>query len=506
MIIDYTQKKDLIQCSYVNDNNQISIEEIFLKENYYKYVECDVNDPNRIPNLLSFYNSPIKKESAHFFTNHNINEFFNTDIPLNYKEYADKFFNLNEPNPFSVDIEVLPTDEYGYSPASEANNPVTSIQITDKSLSTIIFVTKNSKFNSFNDFDISYINALLKEQLGKYSNDYNYNWNIRFFDTEQEMLNTFLECVNKHFHLIFGWNFLLYDWQYIFNRSIKIGIDPKKASPTQRLSKKSVEINDKTKVELELPTHRIILDYELLFKESLIYNNLGSYSLNSIADLVLGLNKVSYTGNLRTLYNDDFRKFIAYAIVDPILVQLIHKSTNLLTVDFFQSYYCGVPFCRLSQNSISEALVFQELKESNQFLLESEKTNAQGRKYQGGYVKAPLKKIIEAVLGEDYGSLYPNSMITAGLSPEAKVDSLQVDESGFPCNSQDIVKWEKYKSLGYCLSPAGRVYKMDKDYLYTRIEKKLLKQRKIFRGHQDDIYLNIIPKLEEAIKLKQNKN
>lgn len=506
MIIDFTQKgNSTLDISYVNEKNQISVDELVLNDGYYNYIECDDNDPFKLKNLKSFKGSAIKIESAKYFKHHNINEFLNRDIPENYPAFHKKFNPLIEPFPFSIDIEVLPTEEFGYSNSNEAKNPITSIQITDKNLDSIIFTIKNPDHPEINDLDKGYIDGILTEALGKHRKSFEYNYAIRIFDSEAEMLNVFLECINKYFHLIFGWNFLGYDWNYVYNRCINIGIDPKKASPTKRLTNKNIEINESTKVELKIPTHRIINDYMVLFKESLVYNNLGSYSLDSISELILGLHKVTYNGNLRTLYKTDYLRFIAYSLIDPILVMLIHKATNLLTVDFFQSFYTGVPYLKLSQNSISEALVYQELRSENMFLLESEKTNNTQRKIQGGYVKNPTKKILKASMGEDFGGLYPNSMITMGISPEAKIDSILVNKDGDPLNEVENQKWLKYKKLGYCLTPMGRIYDVTTDGLYTRIEKKLLAERKIFKSHMEDIYLNQIPLIEQQInKLKLN--
>jgi DNA polymerase elongation subunit (family B) len=503
MIIDYSQKRDGLDISYVNEHNQISIEELILENGYYQYAECDEFDPHRIHDLKSFKNSFVKKESAKFFKHHNINEFFNYDIPNNYPNYHKKFSSLAEPNPFSVDIEVIPTEKYGYSPANEAKNPVTSISITDKNLQTVLFIVKNEKHPNINDLDKNYIEGILNQSLGDLSKKHDFGFMVRIFDTEIEMLQVFLECVNKHFHLIIGWNILQYDYLYIYTRCENLGIDIKKASPTRKLTKKKIDINQKTSIEIQLPTHRIFTDYMMLFEDSLIYNNLGSYSLDSVSDLILNLNKVSYDGNLRTLYNEDYLRFIAYALIDTILVMLIHKKTNLLSVEFFQSYYTGVPYLKLSQNSISEALVYHELRANNKFLLESEKTQNIERPYKGGYVKDPTKKIVKAVGGIDYGSLYPNAMITAGLSPEAKIDAILVDENGYPINEIENQKWQAYKKMGFALAATGRVYDVTQDYLYTRIEKKLLTQRKIFKGHMEDIYLNIIPKIEKEINARK---
>jgi len=517
MIIDFTQKKEGLDISYVDENNQIAVEELILENGYYNYVECDEFDPTVIKDFMSFKGSHIKKESSKYFTHHNINEFINKDIPELFPIQFSKFDKLNEPNPFSVDIETDITDKFGYSTPELVENSIRSISITDKNLNSILFIVKNEAYPVINDIDKGYIQSIIQDSLKQHYVLHDYETAIRIFDSEIEMLQVFIECMNKHFHLLIGWNFLGFDWQYIFNRCIKLNVDVKKASPTRRLSQKKLKINDSTTIDLKIPTHRIIGDYMLLFKESLIYNNLGSYSLDNISESVLKLNKVTYDGNLRTLYDQDYLRFIAYAFMDTILVMLIHKATNLLTVDFFQSYYTGVPYLKLSQNSISEALVYQELRSENKFLLESEKTNLPSRKYQGGYVKTKTKKIVESVIGEDFKALYPNGMIAMGLSPEAKIDEIKMAgefklikdkqiwfSTGFPLNEIENQKWLKYKKQGYGLTPMGRIYDMSKDFLYTRIEKKLLGQRGVFQGHMLDIYLKVIPKIEAEIKKREN--
>lgn len=516
MIIDYSQKKDGLNISYVTDSGQIAVEELHLEDGYYNYVACDEHDPNKIPNFTSFYGSHIKKEASHYFTHHNINEFFNMEIQTLFPQKFEKFDKLIEPIPFSCDIETDITDEFGYSDQYKVENSIRSISFTDIDLNSIYFIVKNEKHPIINDFDRGYIDNILKETLGEHFNKYDYKYDIRIFDTEIEMLNVFVECYLNYFHLIIGWNSIEFDWQYIFNRCAKLGIDIKKASPTRSLTKKKIDVNDKTTIEYQIPAHRLWVDYMYLFKESLIYNNLGSYSLNSICDLILNLQKVIYDGNLRTLYQKDYLRYVAYALMDTILVMLVHKTTNLLTVDFFQSFYTKVPYSKLSQNSISEALVYQELRENNQFLLESEKSELPGRPYSGGFVKDPIHKRVAAVLGEDYGGLYPNSMITAGLSPDAKLDVIRMagvmkknkagkeyfESFGYPANEAENQKWLKYKAQNCCLAPSGRIYAMDKEYLYTKIEKKLLAQRKVFKGHMEDIYINIIPAIEKEIELR----
>ncbi len=518
MIIDVSQNKESIDISYVADNKQIAIETITFddaqltsekgEENirqFHTFVECSESDPNKHKWLRSFYDKPIKLEPSKRFTGHNLNYFLGYELPNFYPEIYEKTSKLLIPNLFFSDIETDITDRFGYSDQEKVENPVRSLSFTDEKLNTILFIVKNPKHPEFSAIDKEYIEGIIKESLKHHANKYDYNFEIRVFDTELEMLNYFCDCYRKYFHVLMGWNWYGYDNQYLSNRCDKINIKWKNASPIGKVVSKRVEINSATHVNIKVPAHRMAIDYMQLFKESLVYNNLGKYSLNSIAEMILGLKKVSYDGNLRTLYDEDYLRFVAYALVDTIIGMLIHKATNLIGVEFFQSYYTGIPFLKISQNSISEALVYNELMKTNQFLLESEYSTLPERSYQGGYVKDPTDKIVESVSGYDFGSLYPNSMITTGISPEAIVDSLKVNKDGWPDNIDDQLKWEQYKKLGYTLSPAGRVYRVDKDYLFTRIEKNLLGERNIFKGHMKDIYMDLQTRIDDEIKKRNLK-
>lgn len=513
MIIDITQNKESIDISYVNSKKQISIEtinfddEIIFGEDgekyvrqYHNFIECIESDPNKNNFIRSFKNNPVKLEQSKKFTGHNLNYFLNYEIPKFYPQVFENTGKLVIPNFFFVDIETDITDKYGYSNEVEVENPVRSICFTDENMKTLLFAVKNEKHPEITDIDRGYINGILQETLKHHWNRFSYDWEIKLFDTEIEMLTYFCDCYRKYFHTLLFWNGYGYDMQYLPNRCEKLGIQWKKCSPIRKLSQKRIEINQNTHINLKIPTHRLCIDYMYLFKESLIYNNLGKYSLDYISEIILGLHKVSYTGNLRTLFDTDYLRFIAYSLIDTIIGMLIHLATNLVGVEFFQSYYTGVPFLKLSQKSISEALVYQELMRTNQFLLESEYNENNERPYQGGYVKDPTTKIVESVSGYDFGSLYPNTMITVGISPESKIDVLKVGEDGWPNNFQDQQKWLKYKQMGYCLTPAGRLYAVDKDYLFTRIEKNLLAERGIFKKYMKNIYMDIMTRIEDEIK------
>lgn len=509
MLIDFKQFKDYFSLSYVDDERKIVHENIQLKNGYYDIVtaeDFESNDPNIVKDKRSFRgNKLLKRTPATSFYKHNLNEFINEDLKLNYGDISNRISKLNIPKTYSVDIETDITDETGYSNQDDAENKILSISITDESLNTIVFALPHSKYAGFSDIDKLQIKQYIDDALtDKYKDEYDFNFDIRFFDTEYEMISVFINCIQKFFLSIIGWNFIAYDWIYITNRCAILGIRLENASPINKLSKKMVYISTNDTVDAQIPVHRLIDDYMLMFKFSLIYNNLESYSLNFCTELILGLKKVMYTGNLRKLYQDNFPKFIAYAIMDTILVMLIHKKTNLYTIDFFESYYNNIFYQKLSQTSISEALVYNNLHKKNIFFPTEEHFKPTKRKFKGGFVKTPLRKIVKACWGYDFSGLYPNSMITCGLSTEKKVDFIYVDSFGRPLNIPDQIKWKKYKDTGnYILAPTGRIYDKTTDGIFVEIEKDLINERGIYKGHKATIYLEHLTKLDKLIKQKE---
>ena len=507
MIIDFRQNKEYMEISYVDEQNNIEIIKAELPYGYYKYVECDDADNQKINELKSFKGSSIKREHTKYFSNLNINEYFNSDLKQNQPELYDLVVDsIHIPKCYSLDIETEINDEFGYSNAENAENKILSISITDESCNTLLFIVNNPNYRDFTNEDKLAIGNLVHTSLSeKYEQEFKFD--IRVFETETEMLNVFLECINKYFHCLIGWNVVGYDWVYIKNRCKKLGIDIRKASPVSMKVNRSFKNKRKETFSVEMPQHRLILDYMMMFQGSLVYSNLESYSLNNISELILGLNKVQYEGNLRKLYDEEYLKFVAYAIVDTILVMLIHKKTNLMDVDFYEAYMNRIPFSKVGQNNISDSLVYNDLKENNIFLLESEYSNVEPQSFPGGYVKPPTKKKAKATMGLDFSSLYPNSIITNGLSPEKYIDSVEMDPNNLgKVSEKDLQKWLKYKNMGFSLTPVGNIYDTREEGLYVRIEKKLIGKRKVFKNYASDIYLGILTKIEDAITKKEQNN
>jgi DNA polymerase elongation subunit (family B) len=517
MIVDLSQKNDRIIISSVNIDGLIDIDTILMDEDnpeeyYFKYVEADINDPKSIPDLKSFRGSNIKKEKTHYFEGTHLNEFLNVELKSRSQQVFEKSRLMKFPNPFAFDIETDITDEYGYSSSELVENKILSISITDINLSTILLVVKNeaqpdfAKNNEINPIEKGVIDNILSDTLGKYfykggqdeKNQIEYS--VIVFDNEYDMLNTFLQYINKFFHLLIGWNSSGFDLPYLINRCKKIGLDFRKASPTNEMSNGKKSVNKALVRDVPYPKHRLTMDYMNVFKASPKYTTLESFSLDSVSENILKTKKVVYEGNLKTLYDNDYLRFISYAFVDTILVMLLHKTTNLLSTFFFQAHYCRMPFSLLNQNPISMALIYNKLRSKNIFMLSSEYTNNKKREYIGGYVKEPTKHSTNSVMGIDFNSLYPNSMITGYLSVETKFPDTIEMINGTPKDDFNRQKFEQYVSSGYCVTPMGRIYKADPNNLVGSIERDLLDERKIYKSAMTDIYLNLIPKIKKKLE------
>lgn len=517
MLIGFEQNKDSVELSFIDKNNQIIVEDIILPDGYYNYVGAEAYENNLIPNIQSFHGRHIRKEPARYFRNLMVNEFISKDLPKIDANIFHEAKQLRIPDPFSVDIEVLPTDEFGYSNQQKVENPITSISITDKKLNSIQFIVRNPNHPEISDVDKTVIDARMRKLLGEeLYKKYDFEFEVRVFDTEHEMLTTFLDCIRKYFNSIFGWNFVSYDWTYISNRCDKLGINVKRASPKAKTKKKSVSISksNNVNVQIKIPTHTIIKDYMIFFKESLIYNNLGSYALDNIANDFLGIGKVSFKGNLRTLYNDDFLGFLSYGFIDTILVMLIHHKVGLYNVDFFESYLNNIPYLSISQNNISNALLYNQLTSENRFLLTEEFNDVEKQPYPGGYVKQPIRKKCEATIGIDYSALYPYTMITYGISPERYVCHIEIDpKTKRPINDVEMKKWLYHKERNCILLATGSVYTRNNESgveehgMYSKIELRKQEERAIFKTIKNkEIYMGIFKTLDQKIKDKENEN
>lgn len=515
MIVDFVQNKESVELSFVNEKGMIEVQNIFMEsdslDGFFEYVETTDDDPNKLTNVKSFTGKPIKKLPTTEFKGLMVNEFLTETVKEINPEFYNRMNTFTYPLLYSIDIETEITDEFGYSSPELAENKIISISITDRDMNTILFTT-DKRCQNISDKDMTYLDSLIHNALISNKNiDYftdlrkedKLKYSVKYFENEADMISTFLFGIENYFHMCIGWNVFKYDWKYICTRCSILGISVEKASPVKKLSHEKQSVNGALAIPVKYPMHRILMDYMEVFKASYVYQNQESFSLDYISNNILGLGKVSYDGNLRTLYDNDHIKFLAYSLIDTIIVMLLHRTTNLVSSFLYQSQYNMVPFIKLNQNPITLSLIHRKVRNDGMFILPHEMPDNKFRSYAGGYVKAPVKKESNSCMVVDFSSFYPSSMISAFLSFENKHhDTVTVDNDARPINSFNENKKNDIQSSngGYCMAPSGRFYKKDDKAILPSICVEQLNNRYMYDRAVKDIYVNIIPAIEERLK------
>ena len=472
MIIDIDQKDTCVSVSYTNENKGISITDIPLPpEGYTNWELCNEDDPFKHPTLRNYDGKSVKKVPGRRFYDLNLHEFLQVGADETNRQLI---HSMNKPNFFSVDIETEITDDANPD-AETAPNRILSISITAPNMATII--------GSLREVDMTKVIEIVRENMGEYSKKYNFDTQHIVFANEKDLLEWFIQNMKDVFHVIGGWFFLGYDWLYIKNRCKKLGIRVQNASPVGKLDFEGI------------PMHRLIFDYQEMYKEKASADVI-SFALNEVSDYELGIGKLDYDFTLKELYEQDPEKFIAYAIIDTLLVQLIHKKRNIIDIQYNMAYYTKISVKRAGKNiALADSLIFREFWNRGNIYGDPQK-EVKKQDYPGAFVKDPVKHEIDFPAGVDAKSLYPSSGITMRVSPDAFAGT---------CKDSDIPILRKN---GFIVTHNNNVYKRDKEYLFTKIWKGLRTERDLYKKDcMMVIYLQYLPAIEaeaekRGIKLK----
>jgi DNA polymerase elongation subunit (family B) len=235
-----------------------------------------------------------------------------------------------------------------------------------------------------------------------------------------------------------GWNFLGFDWKYMYNRSRKLGIDPAKISPSNKVQGKD-----------NIPVHVGIIDYLDVYRRwdrtvAIKENN----TLDFVGNAVLGVTKLKYEGTLQELYEKDYDKYILYNAIDAAIVCLIHKKLRTTNAVFSMSCLCNLSIYKASSAvNLTEALLWKGYYDKKMVIADRKMETPRGS-YEGAYVKEPEVGIFRATTCFDYASLYPSIMRQYNISPES-----------FITKTQDKTKLDEYrKDPKYIVSVTGAVY------------------------------------------------
>lgn len=448
MLLDITQEDNTLWVSYYNLDGKTRFKTYELTaDDMFNWQVCDPSDKNMDKKIKNWDGKPVKKVKSKFLNKYRLIEYVENLSP------SDKslIFGYHFPKTYFIDIEVEVTDSF--PEPSKAQTPVTTICIVTPEKQCIVLATK--------DLDKT-VQSKIQKKIDEYFKEIETGFSFIFkhFNSEYDMLYTFMDSFVKKFPMMTGWNFVKFDWVYIINRCKKIGIDISISSP-----------QGKTFGSNEFPCHVGVMDYlDIYAKWDRTVDIKEDFKLDTVAEAVVGIKKVKYEGTIQDMYEKDYPKYVFYNVIDTALVYLIHQKIKTMDIALTIAHMSQISiFKAASPVAITEALLCREFLKNDCVMATDPKSPPVKREqYEGAFVKEPVTGMHNAVACFDFASLYPSIMRQMNISPESFIKKV------------DPAEKDKEKSNDTIVSVTGAVYHTGKSILKD-ILTRLYSQRKEYK-------------------------
>lgn len=322
-----------------------------------------------------------------------------------------ELYSANRPKKWYSDIEIWLTSEEFPDP-EKAEERVSLITCISDSNQVYVLSTMGELSEAQQEKMMTYVN--------KYVSSCGQNFTLKYiyYEKEVDMLKSFFHKMLPKIPFLTGWNYLDFDWKYLVNRAKNLGLEPAAALTHKRFNGKAL-----------LPSHVGLLDYMEVFMNLKPYKVVENYKLNYIADLVLGLKKLQHTESM-IKFQQQTEKYIAYNIIDTILVKLIDDKLQLLDVAFEISRIAQVDVNKVfSSVYIGETLLCREFLRRDRKMASLDKKFIEDSTYDGAFVHKPKPGYYRFITCNDFASMYPNLQIQFNISPDTYMGKInQLDE------------------------------------------------------------------------------
>lgn len=395
------QKQFLV--SYVNKEGRIDYLKYDVPQEQmfnWKYATKQTADPV----WKSYDNKYVKKVPSNY-----LNEFRMNELLCSFGKQIEPIYEMNVPITFYCDIETDSRD--GFPKPEEATSEINTIALT-RFPQTIVFGHK-------------VLSDLQKENIQKKIDNYShltkgYKFRYLYYETEYEMLKAFIQFITP-IPALTGWNFLGYDWLYIYNRCKKLRINIDCLSPTGKFTNLKIN-NAKMSVDVNVPMHKIIYDYLLVYNKwdksvAIKENN----TLDFTAEQVLGIKKVQHNMGFAEFYDNYFEDYVFYNAVDTILVEQIDKKINTSKIWFMMTSELKIELnMAFSTIRPTEIVVVNFIYPQHKVIpIKNKDDKPKGGDYEGAFVWPSFPGIYKMVGSLDFASLYPSIMRQFQISPES---------------------------------------------------------------------------------------
>ena len=295
---------------------------------------------------------------------------------------------------------------------------------------------------------------------------------------EHALLKRFSEYWTHHCpDILSGWNSNTFDVVYIIRRMEKIlSTDYVKAlSPWKVVRERANNINGKEVISYEIFGVQQLDYLELYRKFRLIPRE--NYRFDTICEAEMGTGKLKNKyKTFKDWYTQDWENFTDYNIIDVMLIVDLEAKLKLLEVATSTSYAGHVNYKNVfSPVYLWESIINSYLLNQN-IIIPLDKPHNEAEKYDGAYVKEPIKGLKGWLCSFDAASLYPSIIMQYNISPETIIEERQdVTVEGFLNKSYTPIE-------GHTLACNGTMYTKEKQGFLPALMRKFFDSRLLYKG------------------------
>ena len=465
-----------------------------------KYVTCEDFDQDKHPEFKSWDGKRVKQVQVNIPDRYAIYEFLDS-LPEKEKQ---EIFEYNLPSIYFVDIETEIVD--GFPDAETAPTRVLALSIVyedkiillglkdlSEEVQERIKINTNKYFEKFkanykfkyikyeDEFDMLY--AFFYKMVPKMPlitgwNFVNYDWLYlvnrsrklsKWVNGKEYKIDPAISSLTKRLNKIWSTNYempahrMIFDYMQLYeicDTTIKV----KESSSLDFVSGKLVGV-DKIKYLQSIFKLKEDATIEgIQFKKGDICRKDGDELFLSYGSNKLVLNQSKFANykslfnevnvsSLQRLYEEDFEYYMYYNAVDSVLVQKIHDAKNYISIIYAISALSQIRIVdvisqmnnALGSLAITEGVLRNRFREFDSIVLfrDENKSNGEGDKIAGGWVKDPVVGMNQWCVTYDFASLYPTTQRQFYIAPETFI-GIQNPEKLDYCDNGRKIEQDKH--------------------------------------------------------------
>lgn len=511
MIIDRTwnKKNQTYTVSYLDKNG---FRRLYSKQiHHWKTYEYDPN--GKLETWNGKKCNVVYKDATKYVPN----EFDQLEFLYNLpKDIYDELFALRYPKIFYGDIETE-IDENSFPEPELAEQRIQLMSLVAPDLSVMVLGIKPLTQEEMEELKQRYMKYIEDNEFAKglvEKNKFNIRVFYQCFESEEKMMEHWYTKLLPKIGCLVGWNYYRFDWHYMWNRTVKLFGKFKAmqymrmASPTGELSKISWQEMDGTRYSIPCPQHCMIWDYmELIKTYEYSMRPYESYSLDWVGSHGVGAHKVKYEGTMKECYENDYPLFVYYNAIDSCLNALIHYRFKCIESPCSMATVVGIPAQKaLGQVAVTTANVFRCFYDDDKHVVwDYDSVVREKVNYEGAFC-ACVPGHWKYVVCDDFASLYPSVVITNNISMESIVRNMVGPDSfgrytEIPWTEEQLDEFRK--DPNYFVSVTGVVFKNDKEYCFSKMQRLQKERRNHYKYLNWSLQGEVMMEIDRLIEIKE---